>query len=99
MGNQNYVYGNNLANGLNVTNIANPNLKWEKTTQLNLGVDVGLLQNRLNLTAEVYNSTTNDLLLFVPVPDLTGFSTQLTNIGKMQNRGFEFGLNSRNIGR
>jgi TonB-linked SusC/RagA family outer membrane protein len=97
LGSQNYVYGNNLANGLNVTSIANPDLKWEKTTQLNLGVDVGLLQNRVNLTAEVYNSTTNDLLLFVPVPDLTGFSTQLTNIGKMRNRGFEFGLNTRNI--
>ncbi|GEO04404.1 SusC/RagA family TonB-linked outer membrane protein [Adhaeribacter aerolatus] len=97
LGNQNYVYGNNLANGLNVTNIANQDLKWEKTTQLNLGVDVGLLSNRLNLTAEVYSSTTNDLLLFVPVPDLTGFSTQLTNIGKMRNRGFEFGLNSRNL--
>jgi TonB-dependent starch-binding outer membrane protein SusC len=97
LGNQNYVYGNNLANGLSVTNIANQDLKWEKTTQLNLGVDLGLLQNRLNLTAEVYNSTTNDLLLFVPVPDLTGFSTQLTNIGKMRNRGFEFGLNSRNL--
>ncbi|KAA5540875.1 SusC/RagA family TonB-linked outer membrane protein [Adhaeribacter rhizoryzae] len=97
LGNQNYVYGNNLANGLNVTNIANQDLKWEKTTQLNFGVDVGLLSNRLNLTAEVYSSTTNDLLLFVPVPDLTGFSTQLTNIGKMRNRGFEFGLNSRNL--
>ena len=97
LGSQNYVYGNNLGNGLNVNNIANPDLKWEKTTQLNLGIDVGLLQNRLNLTAEVYNSTTNDLLLFVPVPDITGFATQLTNIGKMRNRGFEFGLNSRNM--
>lgn len=93
----NYVYGGNLSNGLNVTGIANPDLKWEKTTQINLGVDVGLFRNRLSLSAEAYNSTTNDLLLNVPVPDITGFATQLTNIGKLRNRGFEFNLSSRNI--
>jgi TonB-linked SusC/RagA family outer membrane protein len=93
----NYVYGNNKSSGLVVSNIANPDLKWEKTSQFNVGVELGLFESRLNFTAEYYNSTTRDLLLNLPIPDITGFSTQLTNIGKLRNKGFEFNLNSRNI--
>jgi TonB-linked SusC/RagA family outer membrane protein len=93
----NYVAGSSLASGLTVSTIANPNLRWEKTNQFNVGLDIGLIKNRLNLTAEFYNSVTNDLLLNVPVPDITGFSTQLTNIGKVRNRGLEFSLSSKNL--
>lgn len=93
----NYVYGAEVANGLAVSNIANPNVKWEKTTQVNLGVDVGMFRNRVNLSAELYHSTTNDLLLNVPVPDITGFSTQLTNIGKLRNKGVELNLSTKNL--
>jgi TonB-dependent starch-binding outer membrane protein SusC len=92
-----YVNGTNLANGLKVSSLANPNLKWEKTNQFNVGVDVGLFNNRVNLSAEFYNSVTRDMLLFVPVPDITGFSTQLTNIGKMRNRGVELNISSKNL--
>ncbi|MDR6941028.1 TonB-dependent receptor [Mucilaginibacter pocheonensis] len=92
----NYVSGGSLASGLTVSNISNPNLKWEKTNQFNLGIDIGLVKNRINFTAEFYNSITNNLLLNVPVPDITGFSTQLTNIGKVRNRGFEFSLSTKN---
>lgn len=99
LGAANYVNGTSLANGLKVTTIANPDLKWEKTHQFNLGVDLLMLNNRVRIAAELYNSTTNDLLLNVPVPDITGFSTQLTNIGSMRNRGFEFNLHSENINR
>jgi TonB-dependent starch-binding outer membrane protein SusC len=97
LGASNYVYGNNLANGLNVTNIQNQDLKWEKTNMFNTGIEIGLFKNRVNLTAEYYNSITNDLLLNVPVPDITGFNTQLTNIGKLRNRGFELSLNTKNV--
>ncbi|WP_245917028.1 TonB-dependent receptor [Mucilaginibacter yixingensis] len=97
LGASNYVSGGTLASGLNVVNLPNDGLRWEKTAQFNLGVDIGLLQNRINLTAEFYNSVTKDLLLNVPVPDITGFSTLLTNIGKVRNRGFEFSLSSRNL--
>jgi len=97
LGASNYVYGDNLANGLNVTNIENADLKWEKTNMFNTGIELGLFKNRVNVSAEYYNSTTNDLLLNVPVPDITGFSTQLTNIGKLRNKGFEASLNTKNI--
>ncbi|MCF0073958.1 TonB-dependent receptor [Dyadobacter sp. CY261] len=92
-----YVNGANLANGLKVSSLANPDLKWEKTNQFNVGVDLGLFNNRINLSAEFYNSVTRDMLLFVPVPDITGFSTQLTNIGKMRNRGVELNISSKNL--
>lgn len=92
-----YVNGLNLANGLKVSSLANPNLKWEKTNQFNIGVDLGLFNNRINLSAEYYNSVTRDMLLFVPVPDITGFSTQLTNIGKMRNRGVELNISTKNL--
>jgi TonB-linked SusC/RagA family outer membrane protein len=94
-----YVNGANLANGLKVSSLANPDLKWEKTNQFNVGVDLGIFNNRINLSAEFYNSVTRDMLLFVPVPDITGFSTQLTNIGKMRNRGVELNISSKNLTR
>lgn len=97
LGASNYVSGGTLASGLNVVNLPNDGLRWEKTAQFNLGLDIGLLQNRINLSAEFYNSITRDLLLNVPVPDITGFSTLLTNIGKVRNRGFEFSVSSRNL--
>lgn len=92
-----YVNGANMVNGLKVSTLANPGLKWEKTNQFNVGVDLGLFNNRINLSAEYYNSVTRDMLLFVPVPDITGFSTQLTNIGKMRNRGVELNIATKNL--
>jgi TonB-linked SusC/RagA family outer membrane protein len=93
----NYVSGTTVVSGLTVSNLSNDKLRWEKTTQFNVGLDIGLLKNRINITAEYYNSITKDLLLNVPIPDITGFSTQLSNIGKVRNRGFEFNLSSRNF--
>src|SRR5690606_8429725 len=69
LGASNYVYGSELATGLMLTNIPNPDLRWERTNMLNLGVDVAFLQDRFRLSAEFYHSVTNDLLLNVPVPD------------------------------
>ncbi|WP_420151121.1 SusC/RagA family TonB-linked outer membrane protein [Spirosoma sp.] len=96
LGSTNYVSGSALASGLTIANIANPNLKWERTGQLNIGVDLRVLNDRVGLSAEFYNSVTRDMLLNVPVPDISGFSTQLTNIGRMQNRGVELNLNTKN---
>lgn len=92
----NYVSGTSLASGLAIGNIANTGLKWERTNQLNIGVDVRLLSDRISLSAEYYNSITRDMLLNVPIPDISGFSTQLTNIGRMRNRGIELNLNTKN---
>ncbi len=97
MGSSNYVSGSTLLNGQVVSTIQNPDLRWEKTAQFNVGLEAGLFKNRLTLGVEFYNSITKDLLLNVPVPDITGFATQLTNIGRLRNRGFEFNLTSRNL--
>ncbi len=96
-GGANYANGSDIANGLFVTTIANPDLKWERTAQFNIGIETGMFDNRVYFGAEFYNSVTNDLLLYLPVPDVTGFSTQLTNIGKLRNAGFEFLVTTHNL--
>ena len=97
LGTSSYVNGSSVVNGLRTISISNPNLKWEKTEQFNVGVDFGLLKNRITVTMDAYKSTTKDMLLNVPVPAYSGFTTQLTNIGSMENKGFELTINSRNI--
>lgn len=77
--------------------IANPDLTWEKSADLDLGLDWGFFQNRLSGEIDYYVKTTRDLLLQVPVPATTGFKTQWQNIGKLENRGWEFTLNSNNL--
>lgn len=97
LGTSNYASGGSLASGLAIGNIANTNLKWERTNQLNIGLDLRMLNDRIGVSAEFYNSITKDMLLNVPIPDISGFSNQLTNIGQMQNRGVELNLNTKNI--
>lgn len=77
--------------------IANPDLTWEKTTQLDIGLDFGILKNRLTGTLDYYKKNTDDLLLDVPIPQTTGFSIRTQNLGKLKNSGFEVGLNSDNL--
>lgn len=91
-----YVYGGNVVNGAAPTSRPNPNLKWEKTAQTNFGLDAAFFANRLSLSLDYYNSNTKDLLLEVPVPLSTGFNTELTNIGKVNNKGFEVNLGTSN---
>lgn len=71
---------------------ANPDLKWEQTRQFNIGVDVDLFNNRLNFIADYYKKTTEDLLLFVPLPGTSGVDNVLRNIAEVENKGFEFYL-------
>ncbi len=67
-------------------------MKWEQTTQYDIGLDVGLLNNRLSLTVDAYYKETTDLLVFVPVPTISGFSSALLNIGGMENRGIDLAI-------
>jgi len=97
LGPDNYVFGNALVNGLAVNTIGNDNLTWEKSRQLDVGFDLGLLNNRVYFTADYYRRLTTDLLLAVQVPTLTGFSSAVQNIGRVENQGFEFALNTRNL--
>ncbi|SFC28169.1 SusC/RagA family TonB-linked outer membrane protein [Spirosoma endophyticum] len=94
---QNYVFGNTVSTGLGPNQIANPDLSWETTTQADLGVDVGFLNNRITLTADVYLKRTKDLLLNVTVPSTSGFSSAIKNLGKVENKGVELSISSRNI--
>ncbi len=77
--------------------ISNLDLGWEKNTQTDIGVDFSILNDKLQFTADYYIKITSDLLFNVNIPQTTGYSTSLRNIGKMKNKGLEFGVNSRNI--
>lgn len=97
---ENYIFGGSggsIANGIRLSNIPNSLLGWEKNNQLDIGLEVGLAQNRFSLTLDYYLKNTSDLLLNVPVPTLTGYATALQNIGKIRNRGLEFSATSRNL--
>ncbi len=91
----NYILGANsgsLVSGYKPTGVDNPDLTWEKTSMTNVGLDANLWNGYLTLTAEYYYANTSDMLLNVPVPLITGYSTTLMNIGKVNNRGFELQL-------
>ncbi|WP_339901501.1 TonB-dependent receptor [uncultured Cyclobacterium sp.] len=94
----NYVLGDgtgNLIGGLSPSSFSNPELSWEKNNTLNIGVDMGFLENRFTLGVDLYRSITRDLLLNVPIPVISGFSSTLQNIGKVENKGVEFELGAR----
>lgn len=91
----NYVIGNTVEPGATVSSIPNPNLGWEQSRQLNIGIDLSLLRGKISLTAECYQKLTTDMLLEVEVPAVTGFNKIITNIGELQNKGLEFGANYR----
>ena len=90
------VLNNALINAVSPVNYPNSDLGWEKTRQWNLGFDLGLLNERVRLEADFYNSRSVDLLLSVPVPTLTGYANQLQNIGQVENKGMEYLLRTRN---
>lgn len=73
-------------------NAANDDLKWETTASANLGIDLGLMSNRVQIVADIYHKKTSDLLLEVPVGFASGVSTQLQNVGNVVNRGVELTL-------
>lgn len=77
--------------------IANPDLTWEKTKQLDIGFDFGILKNRITGVFDFYQKNTTDLLLDVPIPQTTGFSVKTQNLGSLKNTGFELGINTENF--
>ena len=87
----------NNVSGLVPTQLANPELRWEKSEQLDIGIDFGFLNNRITGELDYYVRNTKDLIYNVPVPGTSGFLTQTVNIGSMQNKGFEIVINSTNI--
>ncbi len=73
------------------------NLSWEETSTVDIGLDIGLFDGKVSLTADYYNAVTNDQLLKVPVPAHSGYTSSLRNLGKVQNSGFEFAFNVNKI--
>lgn len=93
----NYPIGGLILPGTYPASIENRNLKWEATEQTNIGMDFTFFEARLLFSADAYIKNTSDLLLFINLPHLTGFSSGLLNVGKLENRGIEFELSSRNF--
>ena len=91
-----YPFGNTAANGpaSSIPGLGNQDLNWEKTKQMNIGVDIGFLKNKFTLSAEYYQRKTDNLILSVPLPPSFGFinTTVPQNVGSMENNGFEFQL-------
>ena len=86
------LYGNTSYGGspaIYPSNIPNPDLKWESTAQLNLGVNLGFFNDRISLTADYYDKQTKDLLLSRPLPNSSGFSSITENVGRVENKGVE----------
>src|SRR5690606_12213731 len=91
--------GTNTRIGVYNTTLANSALKWERTAALNFGLELGLFDGKVDLNADVYHMTTTDLLMNRLLPRVTGFSNITSNLGELQNRGFELTLNTKNINR
>ena len=97
LGNYAYVVNNSIVNGIGIDRLANPNLQWEKTEQVDAGIELGLFNGRVSMEADVYRKLTTDMLLNSPVPTSSGYASVFRNIGSMENKGFEFSLNTKNI--
>lgn len=80
--------------GLHPSKIANPDLKWEATTQVNAGIDFGVFKNRLTFSVDAYHKETNDILQSMNTAVSTGYSSIYVNCGSIQNNGIEFSFNA-----
>lgn len=94
-----YYFGDELIIGSAKTVMGNPELKWESTMMGNVGLDLSMFNKRINLTAEVYQKRTKDLLLNAQLPGSSGYLTSFKNIGEVENRGLELTLNTINMKR
>lgn len=93
----NYTFGNTVINGIAPSTISNKNLTWEKTRQIDIGLDLGIIKDRIYVSLDWYKKLTSDLLLNVQVPAAVGFTNALQNIGEVENKGFEVTVSSRNL--
>lgn len=98
MSTDNYILGANgglLQYGYKPDNIKRDDLSWEKNQMINAGIDLQMFDGYIGFSVDYYNTNTSNMLLYVPVPLLTGYSTSLQNIGKVNNRGWELALTSQ----
>lgn len=96
--NSSYSFNNTTpSKGIIPNNLANKDLTWESTEQINLGYDLGLFKNRIELTIDLYRKTTKDLLLNADIPATSGYTRMYKNVGKIENQGVELTLNTTNV--
>lgn len=92
-----YAFGTTKAVGRAVNASVNPDLTWETSSTIDVGMEIGVLDNRLTGSFDYYNKLNTGLLLYVPIPQASGFGTQLSNTGKVRNKGWEIELTSHNL--
>jgi len=90
-----YNFNNSNRVGINPTNIANPNLKWEEARQFNIGLDFSFFNNRINAVIDYYNKRTDNLLFSKSIPMSSGYTSITGNYGSIENKGIEFGVNAK----
>ena len=92
-----YAFNHSILPGFAPTALANPDLRWEKNTTSNLGIDLSLFKNKVQFTMDIYKNTAKDLLLSVAIPPTTGYTSQLQNLGATSNKGVEFQIGATPI--
>jgi TonB-linked SusC/RagA family outer membrane protein len=97
VGYESYPFGGASLGGYAPAQFANPQLTWEKQRSFNVGMDASILKERISLSADYFKTKNHNLLLNVFVPLVTGFNTSLVNIGEVDNNGWDFSLNTKNI--
>lgn len=97
LGTNQAIVNNTIVNGVYQSTLENPNIRWETTAQYDIGLESGFFDNRLNIELDYFYKKTTDLLFDVEVPHMTGFQTQLQNIGSLQNHGYEVAVNAKLI--
>ncbi|MEZ4773236.1 MAG: TonB-dependent receptor [Bacteroidia bacterium] len=91
--NQNVVLANNAFFGAaSIAALSNPNLRWETTTQTDIGIDIGLFNSKLDIVFDYYIRDTRDILIDLPVPETSGFSSVVENAARVENKGWDFGI-------
>jgi TonB-linked SusC/RagA family outer membrane protein len=94
---QKAVIGGQQVSTTTPNRVPNPDLKWETSEQLNFGLDYGIFNNRISGSMDWFVKTTRDMLLNLPIPRTTGFTTMMTNVGSVKNSGFEVMINTVNL--
>ena len=89
-----YNFNDEIITGFYESNLANDDLTWETTDQLNFGIDLGLFDSKLNFTIDMYHKVTSDLLQYVQLPPSNGYVSRVDNFGEVENKGIEFSINS-----
>lgn len=95
--NTGYDFDGTAAYGFAPANLANKDLRWERSKEFNVGVDFGFFKNRISASLELYNRKTVDLILNQKLPTATGFSQVVANVGEIENKGVELTLNTVNV--